>query len=198
MSPSAIHDTNSTNGLSERSAKYVKQWQDNVRGGFAAFPVVIESAENYTLTDVDGKKYIDLISQFAVMNFGYSPPKIVTAAVDQMQKSPLVNTGYINPLYAQFAERITKVRCCYSSTVGFSVEHAQKFGFDSITTMLSGSEAVESAVKISRKWAYLKKGIPADQAWVLTADRCYHGITLATMPLSNNIAERKILYPWSS
>lgn len=136
--------------------------------------VVLEKAHNHVLTDVDGKEYIDLISQFAVTNFGHSHPKIVQAVVEQVQKLPLVNTAYINPLYARFADRITK-----------------KFGFDSITTMLSGSEAVESAIKIARKWAYVKKGIPADEAWVLTTDRCYHGITLATMSLSNVIADSK-------
>jgi ornithine--oxo-acid transaminase len=55
--------------------------------------------------------------------------------------------------------------------------------------MCSGSEAVDSAVKIARKWAYVKKGIPTDEAWILTTDRCYHGVTLATMPLSNVIAQ---------
>lgn len=138
------------------------------------FQVVLEKAKNHILVDVDGKEYIDLITQFAVMNFGYSHPKIVQAVVDQVKKLPLVNTGYINPLYAQFAERLTA-----------------KFGFDSIATMLSGSEAVESAIKIARKWAYVKKGIQADEAWILTTDRCYHGITLATMSLSNVIADRK-------
>ncbi len=71
--------------------------------------VVFESAEGHTITDVDGKKYIDLISQFAVMNFGYSHPKIVKAAADQLHKLPLVNTSYINPLYASLAERLSKV-----------------------------------------------------------------------------------------
>lgn len=87
-------------------------------------------------------------------------------------KSPLINTGLINPIYGKFADRIAK-----------------KFGFDSITTMLSGSEAVESAVKIARKWAYVKKKVPVDDAWILTTEGCYHGITLATMPLSNRIAD---------
>lgn len=71
--------------------------------------MVLESAEGHTVTDVDGKKYIDFIAQFAVMSFGHSHPKIIKAAVDQLQKLPLVNTSYINPLYADFAERITKV-----------------------------------------------------------------------------------------
>lgn len=57
--------------------------------------------------------------------------------------------------------------------------------------MLSGSEAVESAVKVARKWAYVTKKIPRNEAWVLTTDSCYHGITLATMPLSNTIADSK-------
>ena len=55
--------------------------------------------------------------------------------------------------------------------------------------MCSGAEAVESAVKIARKWAYVKKGVPTGNAWVLTTDRCYHGVTLATMPLSNVISQ---------
>lgn len=57
--------------------------------------------------------------------------------------------------------------------------------------MVSGSEATESAVKIARKWAYVKKGVAPDEAWVLTTDKCYHGITLATMSLSNVIANSK-------
>ncbi|KAL1619153.1 hypothetical protein SLS56_010241 [Neofusicoccum ribis] len=172
--PPVEADVNTINGLTKKSESYVKLWQEKVRGGFAPIPVVLEKAHNHILTDVDGKEYIDLITQFAVMNFGHSHPKIVQAVVDQVQKMPLVNTSYINPLYAQFAARITA-----------------KFGFDSIATMLSGSEAVESAIKVARKWAYVKKGIPADEAWVLTTDRCYHGITLATMSLSNVKADRK-------
>jgi ornithine--oxo-acid transaminase len=69
----------------------------------------------------------------------------------------------------------------------------QKFGYDSIATMLSGSEAVESAVKIARKWAYTKKGISEGEAWILTTDQCYHGLTLATMPLSTVVAKSNFL-----
>lgn len=71
--------------------------------------VVFQSAEGHTITDVDGKKYIDFISQFAVMNFGYSHPKLVKAVEDQLRRLPLVNTSYINPVYASLAERLTKV-----------------------------------------------------------------------------------------
>ncbi|KAJ3525659.1 hypothetical protein NM208_g11541 [Fusarium decemcellulare] len=158
--------------LSKKSSQYVETWSKHVRGGFATFPVVVESAQDHTITDVDGKKYIDFISQFAVMNFGYSHPKIAKAAADQILKMPLSGTAYISPLYVQFAERLTK-----------------KFGFDSIATMLSGSEAVESAIKIARKWAYTKKKIPENDAWILTTDQCYHGLTLATMPLATQVAK---------
>jgi ornithine--oxo-acid transaminase len=64
------------------------------------------------------------------------------------------------------------------------------FGYDKITAMMSGSEAAESAVKIARKWAYTVKGVPAQQAWILTTSHCFHGLTLATMPLSDVIADR--------
>lgn len=58
--------------------------------------------------------------------------------------------------------------------------------------MLSGGEAVDAAIKIARKWAYVNKGVATDDAWVLTTDRCYHGITLSTMALSNVKASRKV------
>ncbi|VUC31948.1 unnamed protein product [Clonostachys rosea] len=156
---------------SEKSARYIKMWQENVRGGFATFPVVLERASGHIITDVDGKEYIDMISQFAVINFGYTHPRITEAVVKQIRKVATFNTSYVHPLYAEFASRICK-----------------KFGYSGVATMITGSEGVESAVKIARKWAYVKKGIPTDEAWVITADSCYHGLTLATMPLSNHMA----------
>ncbi|KAI8685896.1 Ornithine aminotransferase [Fusarium keratoplasticum] len=170
--PEASSASNKDLTLSKQTSHYVDLWSKHVRGGFATFPVAVESAQDHIITDVDGKKYIDFISQFAVMNFGYSHPKIAKAAAEQIQKMPLVGTAYISPLYAKFAERITT-----------------KFGYDSIATMLSGSEAVESAVKIARKWAYTKKGISEGEAWILTTDQCYHGLTLATMPLATVVAK---------
>jgi ornithine--oxo-acid transaminase len=71
--------------------------------------IVFDSADGHIITDVDGKKYIDMISQLAVMNFGYSHPKIVDAAVEQTRKLPMCNTTFINPLYAKLADRLTKV-----------------------------------------------------------------------------------------
>lgn len=71
----------------------------------------------------------------------------------------------------------------------------QKFDYDAIVTMLSGSEAVESAIKIARKWAYTKKSIPENEAWVITCDQCYHGLTLATMPLATVVAKSKRVIP---
>ncbi|KAJ4149679.1 hypothetical protein NW754_001114 [Fusarium falciforme] len=151
--PEASSASNKDLTLSKQTSHYVDLWSKHIRGGFATFPVAVESAQDHIITDVDGKKYIDFISQFAVMNFGYSHPKIVKAAAEQIQKMPL------------------------------------KFGYDSIATMLSGSEAVESAVKIARKWAYTKKGISEGEAWILTTDQCYHGLTLATMPLATVVAK---------
>ncbi|RSL90238.1 hypothetical protein CEP52_014659 [Fusarium oligoseptatum] len=161
--PEASKASNNDLTLSKQTSHYVDLWSKHV---------AVESAQDHIITDVDGKKYIDFISQFSVVNFGYSHPKIAKAAADQIYKMPLVGTSYISPLYAKFAERITT-----------------KFGFDYIATMLSGSEAVESAVKIARKWAYTKKGISEGEAWILTTDQCYHGLTLATMPLATVVAK---------
>lgn len=75
---------------------------------------MIDRTDDYKIYDVDGKEYIDMIIQFAVMNFGYNNAKIVDATVAQMRKSPLVNTGNMNPLYAKFANLITKATDDYS------------------------------------------------------------------------------------
>ncbi|EEU40328.1 uncharacterized protein NECHADRAFT_76480 [Fusarium vanettenii 77-13-4] len=139
--PEASRASNKDLTLSKQTSHYVDLWSKHV---------AVESAQDHIITDVDGKKYIDFISQFAVMNFGYSHPKIAKAAAEQIQKMPLVGTAYISPL---------------------------------------GSEAVESAVKIARKWAYTKKGISEGEAWILTTDQCYHGLTLATMPLATVVAK---------
>ncbi|KAH7002986.1 pyridoxal phosphate-dependent transferase [Fusarium venenatum] len=158
--------------LAEKTQKYVNDWSQYIRGGFPTLPIAVESTHGHIITDVDGKDYIDFIGQMAVMNFGYSNPKIAKAVADQVFKFPLTGTYHISPLYTEFAKRVT-----------------QKFGFDSIITMLSGSEAVESAVKIARKWAYLHKGITQDRAHVLTVDQCYHGLTLSTMPMATVAAK---------
>ncbi|KAH6877136.1 pyridoxal phosphate-dependent transferase [Thelonectria olida] len=148
--PNATERINSDLVLTKQTSHHLDLWSKHTRGGFPAFPVAVESAKDHIITDVDGKTYIDFISQYAVMNFGYSHPKIAKAAAEQMCKMPLVGTAYISPL---------------------------------------GSEAVEAAVKIARKWAYTKKQIPENEAWILTTDQCYHGLTLATMPLATVVAK---------
>jgi ornithine--oxo-acid transaminase len=65
----------------------------------------------------------------------------------------------------------------------------QKFGFDRVATMMSGSEAIDAALKIARKWGYTVKGIPENEAWIVTCDQCYHGSTLATMPLATVVSK---------
>ncbi|KAL6353149.1 hypothetical protein LRP88_13638 [Fusarium phalaenopsidis] len=96
--PKGSRVSNNDLALSKQTSHYVDLWSKHV---------AVESAQDHIITDVDGKKYIDFISQFAVMNFGYSHPKIAKAAAEQIQKMPLVGTAYISPLYAKFAERIT-------------------------------------------------------------------------------------------
>lgn len=71
----------------------------------------------------------------------------------------------------------------------------KKFGYDSIAAMVTGSEAIDACIKIARKWAYVEKKIPADEAWILTTDCCYHGVTLITMNLSNVMAESMSAFP---
>ncbi|KAL1957226.1 hypothetical protein VTO42DRAFT_6260 [Malbranchea cinnamomea] len=161
--------------LSHEAIGAVGGWRKHIRGGFGTLPVVVDSAKNAKITDTDGKEYIDFVAMYAVSNTGHANPRIMAAVLEQMLKAPVCNTSWINPFYVELAARTCKT-----------------FEYDSITTMVTGSEAAEAAVKIARKWAYLKKGLLEGEAWILTADGCFHGLTLGTMALSNVKAE----CPW--
>ncbi|KAH7216870.1 pyridoxal phosphate-dependent transferase [Fusarium redolens] len=114
-----------------------------------------------------------------------SNAKFAKAAADHVYKLPLAGTYSISSLYIEFSQRVTKFGKANSWRL-------KEFGYGSIVTMLSGSEAVESADKIARGWAYLHKGIPQDKTHISTVDQCYHRWTLLTMPMATVAAKRKL------
>lgn len=132
-------------------------------------PVVFTKALGAKVWDPEGKEYLDFLSAYSAVNQGHCHPKIVKALTDQAQKLTLSSRAFHAEIFGEFAEYITNY-----------------FGFDKVLPMNTGAEAVETGIKIARKWGYLKKGIPAGEALVLAATENFHGRTLAIVSMSTD------------
>ncbi|WP_353182017.1 ornithine--oxo-acid transaminase [Parapedobacter lycopersici] len=136
-------------------------------------PVVLERGEGVYLWDVEGKRYYDFLSGYSAVNQGHCHPKIIAALVDQAQKLTLTSRAFHSDLLASYAQYIT----------GY-------FGYDKVLPMNSGVEAVETALKIARRWGYDKKGIPANRAKIITVEGNFHGRTLNVVSFSTDPSSR--------
>jgi ornithine--oxo-acid transaminase len=137
-------------------------------------PVVLEKGEGVFMWDVDGKRYYDFLSAYSAVNQGHCHPKIINALTEQAQKLTLTSRAFYNDQLGVFEEFMSKL-----------------FGYDKVLMMNSGVEAVETGLKLCRKWAYDVKGIPEGKAKIIFAGENFHGRTLAiisasTDPMSKN------------
>lgn len=142
-------------------------------------PVVIERGEGVYVWDVEGKKYFDFLSAYSAVNQGHSHPRIIKALTDQAKKITLTSRAFYNSELGKYEEFVTKL-----------------FGYDKLLPMNSGAEAVETALKLCRKWAYMKKDIPQNEAVILFASGNFHGRTLAIISASTEESSRKDFGPY--
>jgi len=132
-------------------------------------PVVLDKGEGVFVWDVEGKKYYDFLSAYSAVNQGHSHPKIVGALVDQAQKLALTSRAFYNSKLGEYEKKITTL-----------------FGFDKVLPMNSGAEAVETAVKLARKWSYEVKGISENAAKIIVCENNFHGRTTTIVSFSND------------
>jgi ornithine--oxo-acid transaminase len=132
-------------------------------------PVVLEKGEGVYVWDTDGKKYFDFLSAYSAVNQGHCHPKIVGAMVEQAQKLTLTSRAFYNSSLGEFEEYVTKY-----------------FGYDKVLPMNTGAEADETALKLCRKWGYMKKGIPANQAKIICCNENFHGRTITIISMSTD------------
>ena len=132
-------------------------------------PVVLSRGEGVFVWDVEGKKYYDFLSAYSAVNQGHCHPKIVGALKTQAEKLTLTSRAFYNDMLGQFEK--------------FATEY---FGFDKLLPMNTGAEAVETALKLARKWGYEKKGIPANQAKIIVCENNFHGRTISIISASND------------
>ena len=132
-------------------------------------PVVLERGEGPFVWDVEGKKYFDFLSAYSAVNQGHCHPKIIKALTDQAKKLTLTSRAFYNSVLGEFEEYITKY-----------------FGYDKVLPMNTGAEADETALKLCRKWAYLKKGIKENQAKIIVCEGNFHGRTITIVSMSTD------------
>lgn len=168
------------NTLSSKSEVLIEKENKYGAHNYHPLPVVLEKGEGVYVWDVDGKKYFDFLSAYSAVNQGHCHPKIVQAMVDQAQKLTLTSRAFYNDKLGNYEEYITKY-----------------FGFDKVLPMNTGAEAVETALKVCRKWAYEVKGIPENQAQVIVCENNFHGRTTTIISFSNDETARKNFGPFT-
>lgn len=124
-------------------------------------PIVFAKAQGTKVWDPEGREYLDFLSAYSAVNQGHCHPELVKALVEQASTLTLSSRAFYNDVFPRFAEFVTKY-----------------FNFDMVLPMNTGAEAVETAIKIARKWGYKTKGIPQDQAIVLSVAENFHGRTV--------------------
>lgn len=132
-------------------------------------PVVLEKGEGVYLWDVEGKKYFDFLSAYSAVNQGHAHPKITQALIDQAQKLALTSRAFYNNSLGEYEKFV-----------------CQYFGFDKVLPMNTGAEAVETAIKLCRKWAYEIKGIAENQAQIIVCEGNFHGRTTTIVSFSSD------------
>jgi ornithine--oxo-acid transaminase len=144
-------------------------------------PVVLSKGEGVYVWDVEGKKYYDFLSAYSAVNQGHCHPKIVGAMVQQAQTLTLTSRAFYNDMLGKYEKFASEL-----------------FGFDKLLPMNTGAEAVETALKLSRKWAYEVKGIAENEAQIIVCENNFHGRTTTIISFSNDPVARKNFGPYTN
>ncbi len=143
-------------------------------------PVVLERGLGVHVWDVDGKQYYDFLSAYSAVNQGHSHPKITHALIEQAQKLALTSRAFHNNVLGEYEKFVTEL-----------------FGFDKVLPMNTGAEAVETALKITRKWGYEKKGVAENSAKIIVCEGNFHGRTISIVSASTDPDARKNFGPFT-
>ncbi|KAF7308942.1 Ornithine aminotransferase [Mycena kentingensis (nom. inval.)] len=164
-----------TNGGDARvsSAEVIRLEHEYGAHNYHPLPVVFDRALGAKVWDPEGNEYIDMLSAYSAVNQGHCHPAIVQTLTEQAQRLTLSSRAFYNSVFGQFAQTVTEM-----------------FGYDMVLPMNTGAEAVETGIKLARKWAYAVKGVPADQAIVLSVEGNFHGRTVGVVSMSTDPSSR--------
>ncbi|KAF3642787.1 Ornithine aminotransferase, mitochondrial [Capsicum annuum] len=142
-------------------------YNSKTRSIYHPIPIVFSKAKGSSVWDPEGKKYLDFLSAYSAVNQGHCHPKIMKVLAEQAQMLTLSSRAFYNDKFPVFAECITSM-----------------FGYDMVLPMNTGAEGVETALKLARKWGYMKKRITKNEARIVSCCGCFHGRTLAAISMS--------------
>ncbi|MEO6473242.1 MAG: ornithine--oxo-acid transaminase [Aeromicrobium sp.] len=163
--------------LTQQTIKLDEKWGAH---NYHPLPVVIAEAEGAWVTDVEGNRYLDFLSGYSALNFGHRHPVLVEAAREQLDRLTLTSRAFHTDQFGLFCQEL-----------------AELTGTEMVLTMNTGAEAVESAIKVARKWAYEVKGVPANQAEIIVAAGNFHGRTTTIISFSDDAAAHDNYGPYT-
>jgi len=169
----------STINMSANTQYYLELEERYGAHNYHPLPVVLSRGEGVFLYDVDGKRYYDFLSGYSAVNQGHCHPVIIAALTEQAQKLTLTSRAFHNNLLGEYEQYITSY-----------------FGYDKLLPMNTGVEAVETAVKLSRKWGYEIKGIPENKAKIIVCNGNFHGRTSAVISFSSDPTAKRNFGPF--
>lgn len=165
--------------LSEKTKHYLGLEEQYGAHNYHPLPVVLEKGEGVYVWDVDGKRYYDFLSGYSAVNQGHCHPRIIAAFMLQAQQLTLTSRAFYNSALGEYAEFIT----------GY-------FGYDKVLPMNTGVEAVETAIKLCRRWGYAVKGIPPNKATIIACGKNFHGRTSTVISFSTDPSSRYLFGPF--
>ena len=166
--------------LDTASIRVVTLEDEHLAHNYHPLPVVIARGEGAWVTDVEGKRYLDLLSAYSALNFGHGHPAILEAAREQLGRLTLTSRAYHNDRLGPFAAAL-----------------ADLAGKDMVLPMNTGAEAVETGIKVARAWGYRVKGIAPDAATIIVADGNFHGRTTTIVGFSDDPQARSDFGPFA-
>jgi ornithine--oxo-acid transaminase len=171
----------STIALSAHTQKYIDLEDQYGAHNYHPLPVVLERGEGVFLWDVEGNRYYDFLSGYSAVNQGHCHPSIIAALIEQAPKLTLTSRAFYSNLLGDFEKYITDY-----------------FGYDKVLPMNTGVEAVETALKLSRRWGYDVKGIAENKAKVIVVEENFHGRTSTVISFSTDPASYKGFGPFAT
>ena len=159
---------------------YIEREEKYGAHNYHPLPVVLDRGQGPFVWDVEGKRYYDFLSAYSAVNQGHCHPRITAALVEQAHRLTLTSRAFFNSVLGEYEEYVTKY-----------------FGYDKVLPMNTGAEGDETALKLCRKWAYLKKGVRENQAKIIVCEGNFHGRTITIVSMSTDPDARKDYGPFT-
>lgn len=169
-----------TDGISRTTAEHLDLAESVMAHNYHPLPVVIAEAQGCWVTDVEGRRLLDCLAGYSALNFGHGHPALLAAAHEQLDRATLTSRAFHNDRLGPFCAAL-----------------AELAGKDQVLPMNTGAEAVETAIKVARKWAYDIKGVPVDQAEIIVASENFHGRTTTIISFSTDPVARDGFGPYT-